>query len=91
MKRSAILLGVKTVDIARLVARGQNLNDIGESGRYCDSIAVVLDPETLYFAFKISERDLMLFLEKLECGLKVLAAVSRLQLSRVICAESERV
>jgi hypothetical protein len=65
------------------VARGQNINDIGESGRYCDSIAVVLDPEVLYFAINISERNLMQFLKEEECGLNVLAVVSRLQLSRV--------
>lgn len=41
--RSAIVLGVKIVDIALQVARGQkNINDMGESGRYCDRISVVL-------------------------------------------------
>jgi hypothetical protein len=69
--------------MALQVARGQNINDMDESGRYCDSIVVVLDPEVLYFAINISERNLMQFLKEEECGLNVLAVVSRLQLSRV--------
>ena len=55
MRRSAILLGVKIVDVALEVARDQIINDMGESGRYCDSIGMVLDPEVLYFATNISE------------------------------------
>jgi hypothetical protein len=61
MKGSAILLGVKIVDIALQVPGGQNINGMGEYGRYCEGIAVVLDPEALCFAITISRRDLMQF------------------------------
>ena len=64
MKRSAILLGVKIVDIALQVARGQkNINDMGESG----DIATVFQ---WFLLLSQSADDLMPFLKEEECGLK---------------------